>query len=183
MKLIFLLEEPSMKYLLLELLPRLLPPDVEFQIIPHNGKRDLEKSIPRKLRGWNEPGDIRFVILHDQDNKNCIELKQSLMNLCKVTDRPVVVRIACQELESWYFGDIGALEKAYGKNKLKNLSKQKKYRIPDNIPSPKEELYKLIPEHQQIEGAKRIAPYMDIENNTSVSFQFFVSGVQRLAEQ
>ncbi len=41
----------------------------------------------------------------------------------------------------------------------------------------------IIPEHQQIEGAKRIALYMDIENNTSVSFQFFVSGVQRLAEQ
>ena len=52
MKLIFLLEELSMKYLLLELLPRILPENVEFQIIPHNGKRDLEKSIPRKLRGW-----------------------------------------------------------------------------------------------------------------------------------
>ena len=183
MKLIFLLEEPSTKYLLLELLPRILPPHVDFQVIPHNGKRDLEKSIPKKLRGWNEPGDIRFVILHDQDNKDCIELKQSLLELCKVTDRPVLVRIACQELESWYFGDINALTKAYGKTKLKNLSKQKKYRIPDNIPSPKEELYKLIPDHQQIEGAKRIAPHMDIKNNTSVSFQVFVTGIQRLIEK
>ena len=83
MKLIFLLEEPSMKYFLNELLPRILPENVAFQLIPHHGKRDLEKSIPKKLRGWNEPGDIRFVILHDQDNKDCIELKQSLLELCK----------------------------------------------------------------------------------------------------
>ena len=183
MKLIFLLEELSMKYLLLELLPRILPENVEFQIIPHNGKRDLEKSIPRKLRGWNEPGDIRFVILHDQDNKNCRKLKESLLELCKATDRPVLIRIACQELESWYFGDTGALARAYEKPKLKNLSKQKKYCVPDEIPSPKEELYKLIPEHQQIEGARRIAPHMDIENNTSVSFRFFVKGVQCLAAE
>lgn len=183
MKLIFLLEEPSMKYFLEGILPRVLPEEVDFQLIPHQGKHDLEKSIPKKLRGWNEPGDIRFVILHDQDNKDCIELKQSLLSLCESTNRPVLVRIACQELESWYFGDINALIRAYGKTKLKKISGQKKYRTPDNIPSPKEELYKLIPEHQQIEGAKRIAPFMDIERNTSVSFQVFVKGIRRLAAQ
>ena len=67
MKLVFLLEEPSMKYLLDELLPKILPEGVEFQTISHTGKRALERSIPRKLRGWNEPGDVRFVILHDQE--------------------------------------------------------------------------------------------------------------------
>ena len=76
MNLVILLAEPSMKYLLDERLPRILPESVDFQTIPHNGKRELEKSIPRKLRGWNEPGDIRFVILHDQDTKDCIALKK-----------------------------------------------------------------------------------------------------------
>lgn len=183
MKLIFLLEEPSMKYFLDELLPRILPEDVEYQLIPHHGKRDLEKSIPKKLRGWNEPRDIRFVILHDQDNKDCLELKQSLVALCQETDKPVLVRIACQELEAWYFGDVNALAEAYGNPRLKNVSGQKKYRVPDQIPSPKEALYKLIPEHQQIEGARRIAPHMDIEHNTSVSFQMFVSGIRRFVAQ
>lgn len=112
-----------------------------------------------------------------------LSMKYLLLELCKATDRPVLIRIACQELESWYFGDTGALARAYEKPKLKNLSKQKKYRVPDEIPSPKEELYKLIPEHQQIEGARRIAPNMDIENNTSVSFRFFVKGVQCLAAE
>lgn len=183
MKLVFLLEEPSMKYLLDELLPQILPDGVEFQTIAHSGKRDLEKSIPRKLRGWNEPGDIRFVILHDQDTKNCIELKKYLLDLCRGTNRPILVRIACQEMESWYFGDVNALSIAYGRPKLCEITKQRKYRIPDDIPAPKEALYKLIPEHQQIDGAKRVAPHMDIENNASISFNYFVSGVRRLITQ
>ena len=183
MKLIFLLEEPSMKYLLDELLPCILPPGIAFQTIPHQGKHDLEKSIPRKLRGWKEPEDIRFVILHDQDMKDCAVLKQELLQLCAVTDRPCLVRIACQELEAWYFGDIDALCSAYGRPKLKSVIEKKRFRIPDAIPDPKKELHKLIPEHQQISGAKRVAPHMDIERNTSASFQQFVHGVRRMACQ
>ncbi len=182
MKLVFLLEEPSMKYLLDEILPRILPEEVSFQTISHKGKRDLELSIPRKLRGWNEPGDIRFVILHDQDNKDCIALKNHLLHICNEnTNRPTLVRIVCQELESWYFGDLNALAKAYEKPKLLYLANRKKYRIPDAIPMPKEDLRKLLPEHQQISGAKKVAPLMDIEQNLSTSFQQFVKGVKRIA--
>lgn len=183
MKLVFLLEEPSMKHLLDELLPRILPDGVVFQTIPHNGKRDLEKSIPRKLRGWNEPGDVRFVILHDQDTKDCVVLKRELLQLCSGTNKRVLVRISCQEMESWYFGDVNALANAYNNPRLAELSSKKKFRIPDAIPSPKEELYRLIPDHEQIAGAKLIAPYMDIENNTSISFKYFVSGVRRFATE
>lgn len=182
MKLVFLLEEPSMKYILDELLPQILPTGVTFQTIPHNGKRDLEKSLPRKLRAWNEPGDVRFVIVHDQDNKDCIALKQRLLALCQGTGRKVLVRIACQELESWYFGDIQALAQAYGREKISDIVRQKKYRIPDAIPNPKEILYKLIPEHQQISGAKRVAPFMNIEKNTSTSFHCFISGIHKLID-
>ncbi len=181
MKLVFLLEEPSMKYLLDEILPRILPDGVSFQTIPHNGKRALEKSIPRKLRGWNEP-EVRFIILHDQDEKDCRELKKSLLSLCKGTEQAVLIRIACQEMEAWYFGDMEALALAYHNPKLRKIPAQKKYRVPDGIPSPKEELYRLIPEHQQIAGAKRIAPYMVVERNTSESFRQFVAGVRRFAE-
>lgn len=182
MKLVFLLEEPSSKYLLDELLPKILPEGVEFQTIPHNGKRALEKSIPRKLRGWTEPGDVRFVILHDQDTKDCRILKKDLLALCDGTGRKVLVRIACQEMESWYFGDVQALALAYDRPKLSKLSAQRKYRVPDEIPTPKEELYRLIPEHHQIAGAKRVAPYMDLARNTSESFRQFVHGVRRFAE-
>lgn len=182
MKLVFLLEEPSMKFLLDGLLPRILPEGVCFQTIPHNGKRALEKSIPHKLRGWNEPGDVRFVILHDQDTKDCRKLKQSLQTLCAGTGRPVLIRIACQEMEAWYFGDVQALSLAYQRPRLCKIAEQRKYRVPDEIPTPKEELYRLLPEHQQIAGAKRVAPYMDVERNTSESFRQFVSGVRRFIQ-
>ena len=35
--------------------------------------------------------------------------------------------------------------------------------------------------HQQLDGARRIAVHMDIQNNRSESFRQFVSGVRRIA--
>ena len=60
-RMVFLLEEQSMKELLDGLLPRLFP-GLNFLCVPHEGKQDLERSIPRKLRAWRVPGD-RFVIV------------------------------------------------------------------------------------------------------------------------
>ncbi|MCL2856774.1 MAG: DUF4276 family protein [Oscillospiraceae bacterium] len=178
MKLVFLLEEPSMKYLLDELLHKLLPEDIVYQTIPHNGKSALRKSLPKKLRGWNEPGDVRFIVIHDQDRKDCIELKKQLVELCDNYNRKVLIRIVCQELEAWYFGDIEALAKAYGKDKINAISNKRQFQNPDSIPNPKEVLNKLLPEHQQIIGAKRVAPYMNVNKNTSPSFNCFVNGVK-----
>ena len=86
MKLVFLLEERSMKVLLDIILPKILPEGVSFQTIPHEGKSELEKSIPIKLRAWNEP-NVAFVIVHDQDSNNCIELKKKLVSLCSNSNR------------------------------------------------------------------------------------------------
>ena len=57
------------------------------------------------------------------------------------------------------------------------------YRIPDKIENPKQELRKYIPEHQQILGAKLIGEQMEVERNTSVSFQMLVSGLKRLCDE
>lgn len=181
MKLVFLLEERSMKVLLDIILPRILPDGVTFQTIPHQGKSELEKSISTKLRAWNEP-NVAFVIVHDQDSNNCVELKNKLVSLCSNANRKFLVRIPCHELEAWYWGDLDAVSKAYGKD-LTSLKNKKKYRNPDQIENPKQELKKLIPQMGQIEGAQRIAPYMNVANNTSYSFNVFVQGVQRLCKE
>lgn len=181
MKLVFLLEEPSMEALLNGILPRILPEGVNFQTIPHEGKSELEKSIPIKLRAWNEP-NVAFVIVHDQDSNNCIELKKKLVGLCANSNRKFLVRIPCHELEAWYWGDLDAVSKAYDKA-LTPLKNKKKYRVPDQIENPKQELKKLIPQMGQIEGAQRIAPHMNIANNTSYSFNVFVQGILRLCEE
>ena len=64
---------------------------------------------------------------------------------------------------------------------LGQFFKKKKYRNPDSMGNPKEKLRKLFPKHQQIDGARRIAAHMDVNHNTSASFNAFVSGVKRLA--
>ena len=180
MKLIFMLEELSMKELLDRILPRILPEGVDFQTIPHAGKRDLELSLPRKLRAWNEP-DVAFVVVHDQDSNDCVELKRELQGICAMSGRQVLIRIACRELEAWYWGDLAAVSEAYGVD-LKHLAAKSKYRNPDSIDHPKKELKRYLPQMGQIEGARRIAPHMNLEGNTSRSFQVFVQGVKRLCE-
>ena len=80
MKLIFLLEEQSMKCFLDGLLPRILPAGIPFLTIPHEGKADLQKSLVAKLRGWNEP-DVKFVVVQDQDSNDYKELKAKLLDL------------------------------------------------------------------------------------------------------
>ncbi len=77
MKLVFFLEERSMKELLDGILPKILPDGITFKTIPHEGKYDLERSLPIKLRAWNE-SDTSFIIVHDQDSNNCIELKKKI---------------------------------------------------------------------------------------------------------
>ena len=92
-----------MAVLLEGLLPRLYP-DLPFQCVSHEGKNDLEKSIPRKLRAWREPG-VRFVIIRDNDGSDCRRVKNSLYSLCQEGSREdSLIRIACQELEAWYLG-------------------------------------------------------------------------------
>ena len=181
MKLVFLLEERSMKELLDRILPRILPESVSFLTVPHDGKSDLRKSLPIKLRAWNEP-DVAFVVVHDQDSNDCRKLKQDLIDLCTGCGKRVLVRIPCHELEAWYWGDLTAVSTAYEKD-ITALHNRKAYRDPDKIENPKRELKRYLPKMGQIDGARRIAPHMNIETNTSYSFGVFVRGVQSLCQE
>lgn len=179
MRLVFLVEERSMKELLETILPKMLPQEVEQPlIIPHNGKGDLTKSIPIKLRAWRNPND-RFIIVHDQDSNDCKQLKAELTALCANSNNDFLIRIACTELESWYFGDLAAVSLAYGKD-YTSLASKKKYRIPDNIKNVKEELRRVIPSYQPLDGALKIAVHMDISANLSQSFNVFFDGVKKM---
>jgi uncharacterized protein YktA (UPF0223 family) len=178
-KLVFLLEEQSMKETLENILPLIVPKDILFLCIPHEGKADLQKSIPRKLLLWREP-DVRFIIVHDQDSAECRELKKALISLVpegKRTD--TLIRIVCTELESWFLGDLQAMEKAFNIN-LKNQKNKAMFRDPDNIQNAKQELKKLAPKYQQVSGSQSISKFMNIAENKSYSFQIFISGVKKL---
>ena len=120
-RLVFLLEEYSMSVLLTGLLPRLFP-DLVFQCLPHEGKQDLDRSIPRKLRAWREPG-VRFVVVRDNDGADCADLKAELVAQCAAGGRDdTLVRLACQELEAWYLGDP-----ARGRHALREGLQRRRY--------------------------------------------------------
>jgi hypothetical protein len=178
-RVVFLLEEKSMKVLLDGLLPRLLP-DLAFLCVPHEGKRDLEISIPRKLRAWREPG-VRFVVVRDNDGGDCRSLKDRLAALCSAAGRAdTLVRVACEELEAWYFGEPAALAQAYDQPSLAKLSRQKKYQDSDTIRQPAAALSQLIPEFQKVSGARMMGGLLTEAGNRSRSFQAFCIGLRRL---
>lgn len=178
-RMVFLLEERSIKTLLEGLLPRLIP-GLQFICIPHEGKQDLEKSIPRKLKAWREPG-VRFVVIRDNDGGDCHVLKERLVSLCRDVNHPdVLVRIACQEIEAWYLGEPEAMAKAFGKNHLSRLGGKSKYHDPDSIQKPSRELAQMIPEFQKISGARRMANHLSRNGNFSRSFQVLMEGIERI---
>ena len=109
MNLVFLLEEPSARELLKGLLPRVVHQSVWIRYIVFEGKQDLEKNVIRRLRGWRAPNSV-FVVLRDQDAADCLTVKRELVRKCEEAGKPeTIVRIACRELESWYFGDLAAV--------------------------------------------------------------------------
>lgn len=185
-RIVFLLEEQSMKALLNEWLPRLFPGWVErqhFLCVQHEGKSDLDKSIPRKLKAWREP-DVRFVVVRDNDGADCINLKARLVATCADAGRPeTLVRIVCQELESWYIGDLAALANAFEDDKVNSPAMRKRFANPDVWLKPSIELRRMIPTYQKIGGARAIGGHLDVARNVSTSFQNFVKGIQRTAEQ
>ena len=175
-KLVFLLEERSMQVLLDGLLPRLFP-GLDFRCIPHEGNADLEQSIPRKLRAWREPG-VRFVVVRDNDGGDCRARKEQLLQLCRQGGREdTLVRIVCQELESWYFGDTDALAAAFDDRNLRGIANRARYRNPDDIPKPSRAIKSLVPGFQKIAGARAMSGWLSRDGNRSHSFAVFLAGV------
>lgn len=181
-RIVFLLEEYSMKVLLEGLLPRLLP-DQPFLCVAHEGKQDLEKSVPRKLRAWREPG-VRFVVVRDNDGGDCHAVKDRLLALCRDGKREdTIVRVACQELEAWYLGEPEALAEAYDNQALQRLRRKARYRISDAIEQPASVLERIVPEFQKVSGARRMAAVLSRERNQSTSFHAFLAGLDRLTKE
>src|SRR5690606_41825053 len=51
------------------------------------GKQDLEKRLPIRLRAWQNP-DARFIVMRDQDSGDCVVIKQGLVNICSSAGHP-----------------------------------------------------------------------------------------------
>lgn len=180
--LVFLLEEKSAEEMLKVVLTRLLPSGISPVFITFEGKSDLESNLERRIRLWRTP-DSQFVVMRDQDSAECREVKKQLVRKCGTAGRSdALVRIACHELESFYLGDLAAVEQAYGIHLPSQRSK--KYRAPDALANAADELKRITNyEYQKIDGSRRIAEHLRLDgSNRSASFNMLVSGIRRILD-
>ena len=181
--LVFFLEELSARRMLEGVLPRLIPSDINVHYVVFQGKSDLEKQLERKLRFWLLPDSI-FVVLRDQDAADCHVVKRRLAELCQQAGKSeALVRVACHELESFYLGDLAAVERGLGIRGLAAKQGQSRYRTPDKLGSLSQELKKLTNgKYQKVAGSRVIGGYLNLEKNSSRSFTVLLSGIKKVLE-
>lgn len=170
-----------MEEMLKAFLPKLLGEEIPRRYIVFEGKQDLEKRLIKILRGYKAP-DARFIVLRDKDSGDCRKAKIKLKQLCAAAGKAdAIVRIACHELESWYLGDLAAVERAFPHRKVARHQVKSKFKTPDRLANAGQELSRLIPEYQNISGSRAIGPHLSVEGNRSQSFNVFVNSMRGLA--
>lgn len=178
-RILFLLEEESMAHFLDAILPKIVPSCIFTRCIPYQGKDELRISIRKMLIQRHYP-NTHFVILHDQDNHDCMQLKSELKELCAPSGRNPLIRIVCHELEAWYFGDLDAVANVYKRFKPSQYRRKNAYRTPDDIVKPSKAMEEICAGFTKINAAREIPKYMDVENNNSESFRNTISGIKDL---
>ncbi|NMM28100.1 MAG: DUF4276 family protein [Glaciimonas sp.] len=178
--LVFFLEEPSAQDFLQAVLPRVLPAHITPHFLVFEGKQDLEKRLVLRMKRWLRPNSY-FIVMRDQDSGDCVVIKARLRDLCVQAGQPdAVVRVVCKELESFFVGDWPAVAAGFERPALAANANRAKYRVPDLLGSPSAEIRRLIPTYQKREGARKIAPHLDLTQNKSNSFRVLMRSIQEL---
>lgn len=197
----FLVEEPSAEAALSNLIPIICGADVTFAVHAFQGKPDLLKHLPQRLQGYRTwlPADWRIVVLIDADADDCRHLKAQMEEaanraglVTKTTARgsrfQVLNRLAVEELEAWFFGDIQALHAAYPRIRT-SLAERRGFRQPDAIAGGTWEalVRELARAGYGFAGkmavARAISAHMQPERNRSHSFQVFRTGLSEMLSE
>lgn len=183
----FHVEEQSMEAALRTMLPRLLG-DVGFDVFPYQGKTDLLRELPKRLKGQASwlPADHRVVVVVDADTDDCTELRAQLDKIAiaaqlvvRAAAKPqwqIANRIVIEELEAWFFGDWQAVRTAYPR--VPDISRKAAYRDPDAIRGGTWEAFERELQAagyfpgglQKIAAARAVAEHLDPDRNRSASF-------------
>jgi hypothetical protein len=168
-------------------------------------KAEVEKSnyllteLPKRIRAYHYKyvgkSDVSLFIVLDNDTHVTEDFYKQLYGA--VTDRSIsidrVFCIAIEEVEAWLLGDFHALVKAYPNLEDRIRQKHSQY-IQDEIRNGGtwEFLYELLNPRKgnktgktnllpgevgrlKSEWANRIGTYMNVRNNASQSFNYFIS--------
>lgn len=156
----------------------------------------LLHNLPSKLRAYSkslQDNEAVVVLLDLDDRPDCMAFKQSLtalLNDCK-PEMKSLFRIAIEEIEAWFLGDRAALTEAYpnaNKAVLAGYVQDSQCgtweKLADAVHSGGHAALKRQGQMQCLKQkriwARDIAPKMDVENNSSPSFQQFRDGLRKL---
>ena len=179
--LVCFLEERSAMEMLKVIVPR-LQSDARVRFHTFQGKQDMKKEIAKKVSGYHTHESPRFLVMLDQDNDDCVQLKNDLHNKTN-NSQPTIIRIACRELESFYLGDLEAVRKAALPVNRSISQQNRKYRDPDfMVQKPSKELKEITDKkYYKIDGSRAIAHHLKLNGeNTSHSFNVLIDGINRL---
>ena len=196
----FLLEEPSAEAFFAEFLPRTMPEGTTWNLVQFKGKSNLLAKLESRLKAYAAwlPDDWRIVVLVDEDRQDCAVLKNRLEVaaltsglITKTKARGVAFqvlnRIAVEELEAWFFGDVEALISAYP-GVPASLGSRANFRDPDAVPGGTWEAIERTLQRAghfagglgKIELARTMGKHMEPSLNRSASFQCFMAGLAAL---
>jgi hypothetical protein len=205
-----LVEEQSAEAALRVLVPKIVGHAISFDLHPFQGKLDLMRRLPERLRAyarwvqanWAESTDTGIVVLIDEDRQDCKRLKAELEQAATAVGlatkssveagAPFVVlnRLIVEELEAWFLGDCDAIRAAYPRV-AGSIERRAAYRQPDEIRGGTwEALERILREAgyykgglPKVEVAQLVAPHMDPVRNRSPSFRQFCAGLRALIER
>ncbi|MDO5095887.1 MAG: DUF4276 family protein [Peptostreptococcaceae bacterium] len=152
----------------------------------------LLNDLPNFLRGFDKrlkdaPYKKAIFVILDSDNKDCVSFKNELLEMYRELEIsvPVFFCIAIEEMEAWLLGDQSALISAYPNAKTSLLNKYE----PDSVVGTWERLADVVSpkgvrqfdkkSYHEIgkfksECAHNIGKHLDIRNNKSPSFNYFI---------
>ncbi len=193
-----------MEFALRNLLPKIVKSGTRYDIRSFQGKSDLIKNLPSRLKAYYKRQDstLRIIILVDEDREDCLKLKARLEKIAQEVgfitrskagagnSYQVVNRIAVEELEAWFFGDVEALLMAYPKLKQisKTIKNRKEFLYPENISNGTWEMLERLLQKAgyyagglpKLEVARKVSAFMEPERNISKSFQLFRKDLMEL---
>jgi hypothetical protein len=197
----FLIEEESCAEALRVLVPQIVNRQTTFDTHIFQGKPDLLAALPRRLRGYQKwlPPDWRIVVLVDRDDDDCEALKEALeahaheahlVTRSASADKKrfqVLNRIAIEELEAWFLGDVEALVAAYP-GVPPTLAQKRGYRDCDGMSGGTWEALERVLKKAghygagmpKIEVARNVSKHMRLDRNRSRSFKAFCDGLREM---
>jgi hypothetical protein len=160
-----------------------LPPNPSAPPLPkHQGLLD---QLPAKLRAFAQVAssdDIAVLVLVDADNENCITLKRDLVQISgsQAPGLNVLFRIAVEESEAFYLGDLRALRLAFPQA---DMARAQAYQ-PDSICGTAE-LFGVIVDDasmNKVSWGERMGQHMSTQamQNRSPSFRCLHAGLLKL---